>query len=413
MRIIVVNDHGSVVGGAAQVAIASLNALANAGHDVTFISGVPPVDASINTSKVRVINFGAHDLLGNPSRLSSGIHGLWDFRCARDFGSLLSQYDPNNTIIHFHSWTKSLSPSVFSHALIRKFKIVVTLHDYFSVCPNGGFYNYVTQQHCHKNPLSISCALTNCDSRSFAQKQWRFLRQSLQATFSDMPNFIYNFISISDYSERLLKPHLPSNARIYRVRNPIDISQQAFPQKEAVSGFAFVGRLSPEKGVCLFASAARLANVQAVFVGQGPEADNVRKLNEDAVLLGWQNRVNVNSHIRSSRAIVFPSLWHETQGLVVSEAAALGVPAIVSNGCAARDSVIDGETGLLFEAGNVEDLKQMLIRLHSDRNLAARMGRSAFDRYWANPSTLEGHVIDLISCYKEVLKTNHRNNINI
>jgi glycosyltransferase involved in cell wall biosynthesis len=404
MRIIVVNDHGSVVGGAAQVAIASLNALANAGHDVTFVSCVLPVDASIDTTKIRVINFGAHDLLGNPSRLSSAIHGLWNFRCARDFGSLLNQYDPHNTIIHFHSWTKSLSPSIFSHALIQNFKLVVTLHDYFSVCPNGGFYNYVTQQHCHKNPLSISCALTNCDSRSFAQKQWRFLRQSLQVAFSDMPNFIHNFISISDYSERLLKPHLPSNARIYRVRNPIDIPKQSLPQKEAVSRFAFVGRLSPEKGACLFASAARLANVQAVFVGQGPEADNVRKLNQDAMLLGWQNRANVVSNIRSSLAIVFPSLWHETQGLVVSEAAALGVPAIVSNGCAARDSIIDGETGLLFKAGNVEDLKRVLIGLHSDRSLAARMGRLAFERYWANPSTLESHVIELINCYTEVLK---------
>jgi len=34
---------------------------------------------------------------------------------------------------------------------------------------------------------------------------------------------------------------------------------------------------------------------------------------------------------------------------VVLEAAALGVPAIVSDACAAKEAIIDGETGLLFD----------------------------------------------------------------
>ena len=42
-------------------------------------------------------------------------------------------------------------------ALGRDFRVVVTLHDYFSVCPNGGLFNYVTQKHCLKEPMSISC----------------------------------------------------------------------------------------------------------------------------------------------------------------------------------------------------------------------------------------------------------------
>ena len=403
MRIIVVNDHGSVTGGAAQVAIASLNSLADAGHDVTFVSSVPPVDNGIDTSKVRVINFGFDDLLGNPSRLSAAVHGLWDFRCARKFGVLLDGYKSDNTVIHFHTWTKSLSPSVLREALNRKFKVVVTLHDYFSVCPNGGLFNYVSQQHCLKEPMSIGCALTNCDVRSYAQKQWRYVRHILQTTCAGMPSRIHNFISISDYSEGLLKPHLDPSARFFRIRNPIDIPRGPFLGGEPGEGYVFVGRLSPEKGALLFASAALQANVQAVFVGHGTEMGHIRETNPSAVLFGWQSRADVITHMQRSRAIVFPSLWHETQGLVVSEAAALGKPAIVSDRCAARDNIIDGETGLLFRAGDVDDLTQKIMSLSSDSALALRLGQAAYDKYWANPSTLDKHVQDLVKCYEEVL----------
>ena len=62
MRVIVLNDHGFINGGAAQVAIASLNPLAASGVDVTFVSGVGQVTPVVNDNLVKVINFGFHDL---------------------------------------------------------------------------------------------------------------------------------------------------------------------------------------------------------------------------------------------------------------------------------------------------------------------------------------------------------------
>lgn len=403
MRIIVVNDHGAVTGGAAQVAIASLNALADAGLDVTFVSSAGIIDKSIDTQKVRVVNFDFDDLLGNPSRMKAAAHGIWDFRCAKRFGAVLNEYRPKNTIIHLHTWVKSLSSSVIFEALRRGFKVVVTLHDYFSVCPNGGFYNYSTQKHCLIAPMSATCALTNCDSRNYSQKIWRFARHLVQNKLGGMPKYIENFISVSDYSESLLRPYLRPSCKFYRVRNPIDITKSPAPTASQSNLFTFVGRLSPEKGATLFAQAAKLANTRAAFVGKGTEDEAVLKVNPEAELLGWSDRLGVISHIRASRAIVFPSLWHETQGLVVTEAAALGVTAIVSDGCAARDSIVDGETGLLFRAGDVNDLMKKIMLLSNDPALALRLGQAAYDNYWENPSTLDKHVQELIKCYQKVL----------
>lgn len=403
MNIIVLNDHGSITGGAAQVAIASLNALADVGHQVIFVSSVGPIDPSIGTSRIKVVNFGFHDLTGNPSKSSAAWHGIWDSRCAIRLGELLDSYNPDETVLHLHTWTKSLTSSVIRAACKRKFKIVCTLHDYFSVCPNGGFYNYQNLTQCNLSPMSLSCVTTNCDSRSYAQKFWRVARQSIQRNFGSIPDGISAFITISDYSEAILKKWLPQSKRFYRVYNPIDINKMPPVDLKTNTAFTFIGRLSPEKGATLFADAVLKANAQAIFVGSGPEEKAVRELNPNAELRGWQERSGVIQAIRSSRAIVFPSLWHETQGLVVSEAAALGVPAIVSDACAARDNIVDGETGLLFRSGDVEDLAQKLCLLNSNPKLAESLGVAAYEKYWAEPHTLQNHVTEVIKCYKHVL----------
>jgi glycosyltransferase involved in cell wall biosynthesis len=404
MRIIVLNDHGFINGGAAQVAISSLNALADAGVNVTFVSSVEPVDPSINLNLVKVINFGLPDLLSNPSRVQAAISGIWNSLSAVRFEDVLAKFDPQNTIIHLHTWTKSLSSSVVHVAIKRGFKVVCTLHDYFSICPNGGLYNYKQKQLCVLDPMSLACIASNCDARSYGQKLWRVARQVVQNNIGHIPQGIKYFITISDYSESLLRPRLPSTSKFFRVRNPIDITKINPSDVGCNQAFTFIGRLSPEKGCVLFATAAHLAGVRSVFVGCGDEEQNIRVMNPKAVFLGWQDRAGVIRAIQSSRAIVFPSLWHETQGLVVLEAAALGVPAIVSDACAATDAIVDGETGVLFRAGDSGDLSAKLKLLKNDSELSMNLGLQAYVRYWSAPCTVENHVKELIGCYTAVME---------
>jgi len=403
LRVIVLSDYGYVNGGAAQVAISCLGGLVKAGLDVSFVSSVGPVADLIDRDLVHVFNFGYHDLLDNPSRVEAAILGIWNSRCADRFREVLESYDPKDTIIHLHSWVKSLSSSVVKVAIDRGFRVVCTLHDYFSVCPNGGLYSYTQQKQCPLSPMSFACVIDNCDSRNYAQKLWRVGRQLVQRRFGGIPEGIKYFITVSDYSEELLRPWLPSTSVFFRVTNPIDIGKN---EPSAVAGntvFTFIGRLAPEKGPDVFAAAASLSGVQAVFVGSGPMEKTVNALNRSASVLGWRDREGVTHAVRNSRAIVFPSRWHETQGLVVQEAAALGVPAIVSDSCAAREAIVDGKTGLLFRSGDSHDLSRMLSLLDHDPELAARLGKSAYDDYWDAPSTIEIHCKQLIECYRNIM----------
>ncbi len=101
--------------------------------------------------------------------------------------------------------------------------------------------------------------------------------------------------------------------------------------------------------------------------------------------------------------MVLPSLWYETQGMVVLEAAALGVPSIVPDTSAARDLVSDGHSGLWFKGGDTASLRSAMERLMITR-VAKQMGRNAYDRYWQDPSTIDEHIVNLEKAYLETLE---------
>jgi glycosyltransferase involved in cell wall biosynthesis len=291
---------------------------------------------------------------------------------------------------------------VIRAALSRKFKVLCTLHDYFTACPNGSFFNYATNTICELQPLSGSCIASQCDRRHYGQKLWRVARQVIQNHIGGVPREVRDFIVVSPFSERILKPFLWPDSRIYHVQNPVQASYSDPVDVAGNSAFVMVGRLAQEKGPQLFAEAAHQLGCEAVFIGDGDQRANVLGRCPTATIVGWLPREEVTKQLRNARALVFPSLLYETEGLAVSEAAALGIPAIVSDASAARLSVIDGVTGSWFKSGDSEDLAKKMLTV-CDPQRATGMGRAAHDQYWKHPRTLDRHIKELERTYEQVL----------
>jgi len=400
MNIIVVNDYASINGGADAVAIESALALAQAGESVIFFCAVGPADERLIQKNISVICMDQKDILSDGAG-SAAMFGIWNRRAYLSMMRLLGSVDKKDAIVHFHSFTKALSSSVIRAAADSGFKRVLTMHDYFVACPNGGFYDYNKAEICGLRAMSPSCIGTNCDKRKYAHKLWRCTRQAAQIRKGRVPSGVDALISVSDYSERLLRPYLPETAAVYRVRNPISVRNEG-PEKVSERGlFSFAGRLSMEKGPHLFARAASVTGVEAAFIGDGPMRGQLEEIMPGAVFSGWLRQENVVRLMRESRALVFPSLWHETLGLTVLQAKALGIPAIVSSGCAASELVEHGEDGLIFEKGSVEDLAEK-IKIMCNNSAARRMGKTAHRRYWDEPWTLENHAQELMRVYRDI-----------
>lgn len=404
VNVVIINDFAYVDGGASQIALGSAKALARRGHSVTLFTGVGPVEEELSqVDGIEVFCLQQYEIAKDPDRARAMIAGLWNRKAAIEFERRLGKLNTSDTVVHIHTWTKALSSSVVRRALDLGFPIVLTLHDYFSVCPTGGFFIHPSQQICHLQPMSVACISTNCDSRNYAHKLWRVGRQWMQSHPGHLPSHVKDYISISAVSERIIAPLLPQGARLHRVNNFIDVQQDSPVNAGGNEMFSFVGRLSPEKGPGLLAACAESVSFPLQFIGDGPLKQALAERLPHAVFTGWVSQAEVRGALRRSRALVLPSLWYETQGLVVSEAAAMGVPAIVPSTSAACEWVEDGVTGLIFEGGNAADLGRKIAHLRDKPELAKAMGTNAYTRYWKWPMTAAHHCGQLEIVYRKIL----------
>lgn len=401
MRIVVVADHAHINGGLAKVAIDSAKGLARRGHRVDFFAAVGPVEPSLEEAGVTVTLLDQPDVQSAASLARFGAQWLWNGAASRALAKLLASCDPAETIAHVHGWAKALSPSI-GRALKRSgLPVVHTLHEYYLACPNGGFYDYGAARNCDYKAMSMGCIAHNCDSRGYHRKLMRVGRHALMRYGGGLYDTARHLITISKLQREAIAPYMPRDAAYYEVGNPIDVADVGPKEDRASGDFVFVGRLSAEKGPRYFAQAARIAGVTPVFVGDGPERAALAQEFPQAAFLGWRNPAQVRETLRAARALVFPSVWYECQPLAVYESLALGTPVIVSDICAGREAVADGETGFWFKCADAQSLAGAITRLKDD-GLARRMSRAAYARYWADPLTLDRHLDGVTAVYEKV-----------
>ena len=401
--VVIVNDHANVVGGAAKVALTSAIELAKRGNHVVFFSAIGPIDPALtNTPNIDVVCLNQYDILSDPRRVRAMTSGIWNRSTAAALRATIEEYRHESPIIHVHSWTKGLSASVFPMISESRLPYVITLHDYFTVCPTGGFLVNPTGTICHRKPLSVSCISCNCDARTYLHKMWRVARSFVQEQFAQIPGSCKNFISVSPYSEKILRPFLSQDAQIDLVRCPIEVEQTPVIDASRNQDFLFVGRFSREKGGLDFARAAVAAGLNAVFIGQGEEEQKIREACPGAKMLGWCSPSEVIGHMQKARALVFPSRWYETQGMVAVEACAVGLPVIYSDTTAMSADLVDGVTGFSFSTGDINSLASTMQRVAKDDQKCKEVGTAAYDWYWSDPWTFEKHAIRLEAAYTRI-----------
>lgn len=403
-EVVILNDYATTTGGSTAVAIASALGLAARGVRVTYFSCVGPVAPELrDLPNLEVICLGQHEIAKDPSRLRALASGLRNAPAVAALRRLLAGKDPARTLVHAHTWMKAMSPFALDIAPELGFPLVVTLHDFFITCPSGGFYDHASGTVCRRAPLSASCLACNCDRRNYAQKLWRVARTVLQNGALGLPSRVSAYLGVSEFSLNILRPHLPPGIPAAVLRNPVDCVDEGPAEVADNRPFLYVGRFVPEKGVRLFAEAVRATGLPAVFVGDGELAPELKTLCPNARFTGWLKPEQIRAELRAARALVFPPTWYETLGLVAVEAASAGVPAIVSDGCAASDAIRHGETGLHFIHGSPDSLATRMRDLAADDALAARLGHAAYVWYWSDPWTADRHVDDLLGHYERVL----------
>jgi len=398
--VVIICDQAVKEGGHARVAIESAVGLAESGEDVVYFASYGPIAPELVAAGVRVHLTGQPNVLDEANSLHGALRGIWNVH-ARKLISKLSGSRPGNVIFHVHGWTKSLSPSVLAEISSTRHPVVVTLHDFFTACPNGAFFNFPLNEVCEFRPMSRQCVSSNCDSRSYGHKIWRLLRQFVMERVAGFPSSVTDFIYMSEVSRSVISPYLPKEATYHYVPNPVFIEKTCQVRAWENSSFVYAGRLSGEKGVVQAALALHRLHLPMEIGGVGDVANEIRKINPDAVLHGWLNSAALEAMFNRARVLVFPSLWYETYGLVVYEALARGIPVIASRESAAAERIVDDRNGRLFSWRIPGEFEEALLSA-TDSSKVERWSRFAYADYWAAPSTIDLHVEALKAVYNEM-----------
>lgn len=401
MRCVIISDFGSVNGGAAKVAIESARGLAEAGVDIVFACAIGPVSDRLSHPRIEIAMFPGEEIWKVGSRIAAARQGIWNAPAHGFLTELLARQPKSRTLVHLHQWTKAFSPAALAATGESGLPVAVTMHDYFSFCPTGGYFDFKAGAPCRQKPMSAGCAGSNCDRASYIHKLVRVARQwrsdeamrSLRAPL---------FIHVSGFARDFAAPFLPRHARHVVVENMMEAEKRQPADVAANRHALFLGRFTQEKAPDILAAAAARAGMPVRFVGEGPLAEAIAQVNPAAEIRGWVSAEMVFDEIAQARCLVLPSLWYEPGPLVIAEARSLGVPVVLARTTGPASWIDDGQDGILVDGGDAAGLAAALMRLKDD-SVASAMGASAYRRYWADPLTTQRHVARTVEAYDGLL----------
>lgn len=391
-RVVLINDFSIARGGATTLVLLLLRLLRARNIPVTMIVGDDNDNSIFDELGVDLVRLGQKALLGgNPLR--TAINGIDNRSASALLSDWIARNDTPGTVYHVHVWSQILSPAIFVPLRRVAERTAIHAHDFFHACPNGAYMDYRREARCTRVPLGGSCLATNCDRRAYAHKLWRAARQvRLRAAMGqDVPwgrivliheKMIEGFVR-AGYDAGLLQA----------VRNPALPFIAERIDAERNRSFFFIGRLEQEKGAQDALAAARLAGVPLEIIGDGPMRAELQAQYPEMSFHGWREQREIGGLIRHARGLVIPSRLPEPFGLVAAEAAASGVPIILTEMAFLADEIVARGMGL---ACNTQDSAAFAAALRAMADMPVEDMRRMSQKTFANGMKLANTQSDWV-----------------
>jgi glycosyltransferase involved in cell wall biosynthesis len=172
------------------------------------------------------------------------------------------------------------------------------------------------------------------------------------------------FLCNSRFTKQRIKQYYNRDAQIiYPPSIPKD--EIKFNKNNKRKNFYFaISRLIPYKRFDLAIEACNILKKDLIVAGQGTQEDKLKKMaGESVTFIGSVNDKEKKELYESCRAVFFPA--EEDFGIVPIEAMAYGAPVIAYGKGGTTESVIDGETGVLFRKQDIPSIIEAVEKLES------------------------------------------------
>lgn len=162
-----------------------------------------------------------------------------------------------------------------------------------------------------------------------------------------------HYVANSAHVARRINKYYRREARV--IHPPVDVDHYIDTPRAPEDWYLVLGRVVPYKRVDLAVAACNRLGRRVKVVGEGRALEALRPLaGPDTELLGHVPDQELPSLLSRARALLFPG--EEDFGIVPVEAQAAGVPIVAYGVGGVRDSVIHGETGVLYDEATVAGL---------------------------------------------------------
>jgi glycosyltransferase involved in cell wall biosynthesis len=317
--------------------------------------------------------------------------------------SVLSQFTPENTLVHFHGFHNKFSFSALEASVKAGFKTLLTAHDYGIQCPNSTFFNYPEMQICNLKPLTGACLKCKCVSANDNRyKQYRFFQAFGAVKLRGLHKKLHAIFAVSPFEKQIIESHWGSLENLHVLENPIEVKQTGLRPATERSDYLWIGRITEEKNLGIALQAARQCGVMLKIVGDGPLREAMQKEFPEFEFVGWKDEAYVFDQLQKSRGLLLTSKWYETASLIALESLAVGTPVAIPNTCAATSWIEADHDALTFDAGSADSLAQVIRKLESLKEWD-KHSQSSYRRYWTNPYTNERYLQNLETHYERLM----------
>jgi glycosyltransferase involved in cell wall biosynthesis len=310
---------------------------------------------------------------------------------ARDSGRFLDAFDRAETISDALArrdggYDLTVLHKVRDAAAVRAFResgrTAVFVHDHEYYCPRKACYRPFTRKNCSRRYNEFVCGCCAMLRRPSPDNTFHANFGGFAALWNEI-RACGEFIVLSEFMRgALARQGIPAEKTVLippSVQIPETASDPGGTDADGLPHILVLGQLIRGKGVDLLLEAMKKVGTPCVLdiFGTGNDEAFLKSLaaplGPSVVFHGYSP--NPDDIYRGVRAAVLPWRWQEPFGLVGPEALAHGVPLVGFDIGAAREYLIDGETGLIVPPGDTVALAQAIDHLLNDPAQAVSMGR--------------------------------------
>jgi glycosyltransferase involved in cell wall biosynthesis len=389
MRVLLVNDYGTLHGGAEISTVLLRDGLRRRGHEsLLFTSSARPLDLP---------SMADMECYGTISRyrtlLQSANPSAW-----RALRRALAAYRPD--IVHVGMFLTQLSPLILP--ILRAVPSVYHVHWLRPICPTGS--KILPDGTACRQPFGAVCYRSGC----LPLRDWVPLMGQMQLWWRWRGSFAATVAGSEATRMSLAAAGLEDVSVIpYAVA-----SRPRRPPLGAVPTALFAGRLTRDKGAHVLLRSwgevvRRIPTAHLLLAGDGPERTHLERIAPPGVaFLGHLAADELEQVAGQAWVQVVPSIWQEGFGLVAAEAMTRGTAVIASRIGALPELVQSDETasatGRLVAPNDHSALAAALIEMLGDRALCERMGdaghEAAGDRF-----SEDAHIESFLALYRRLV----------